>query len=248
MLLYKFVPTVEIAHQVAKGVLRFYELTKYIKLEEQTGRSDPSEGSLVFTDEEVRNSPESLPIGSFAGVEFFCVKVSPDEKYLSQYFVFCASMKKSESVIDGCNYSIELDTDIFDVFEMLLATPIPPDDNRDGLRFFSHAPVEYYDVNNHPAQIDGKRWKEAYIKRSEFSHQCEYRAAMFVSDQFFAKAGKRTLVYRKPARDSSGNPLDLKLLIRSGTDQAGWRFLELDISDFQSAILPEPANFETLSD
>lgn len=248
MLLYKFVPTAEIAQQVAKGVFRFYELTKYIKLEEETGRSDPSEGSLSFTNDEVRNSPEALPIGSFNGVEFSCVSVSPDEDYLSQYFVFCTSTKKSKSAIEGCKYSIELNTDMFDVFEILLPTPTPREGNHEGLKIFSHAPVEYYDVNSHPAKMVGQRWKEAYIKRREFSHQCEYRAAMFVSDQYFAKAGNRTLVYRTPARDGSGNPLDLKLLIRSGTDEAGWRFLELDITEFQSAILPEPAKFETLRD
>ncbi len=40
MLLYKFVPTQEIAKQVAAGVFRFYELTKYVKLEDDTGRAD----------------------------------------------------------------------------------------------------------------------------------------------------------------------------------------------------------------
>lgn len=247
MLLYKFVPTAAIARQVAKGGFRFYELTKYRKIEEETGRSDPSEGSLSFTDDEVRESPEALPTGSFGGVEFSCISISPDENYLSQYFVFCVSTERAESAIDGCNYSVELDTDIFDVFEILLPTPETPAGNQDGLKFFSHAPVEYYDVKNHPARMGGQRWKEAYIKRSEFSHQREYRAAMFVSEQFFARAANRNLVYRRPALDGTGNALDLKLLIRSGTDEAGWRFLELDISEFQSAILPEPVKFETLS-
>ncbi|MEP0940251.1 MAG: hypothetical protein ABJH63_20180 [Rhizobiaceae bacterium] len=248
MPLYKFVPTPEIAQQVARGVFRFYELTKYIKMEEETGRSDPSEGSMTFTDGEIRNSSEALPRASFNGIEFSCSKISPDEDYLSQYFVFCVSTQKSEIAIEGCKYSVELNTDMFDVFEMLLPTPTAPSGNHDGLKFFSHAPVEYYDVNNHPARMDGEVWKEAYIKRREFSYQCEYRAALFMSDQFFAKAGSRTLVYRAPARDSSGNLLDLKLLIQSGIDEAGWRFLELDISEFQSTILTEPPEFETLID
>lgn len=248
MLLYKFVPTAEIAEQVARGVFRFYELTKYIKIEEKTGRSDPSEGSLSFTDDEASNFPEALPIGSFKGIEFSCISVSPSEDYLSQYFVFCVSTKKNTSAIDGCKYSIKLDTDIFNLFELLLPTPPLPAGNDGGLKFFSHAPVEYYDIHNHPARMDGEVWKEAYIKHSEFSYQSEYRAAMFVSDQFFAKAGTRTLIYRTPARDGSGNPLDLKLLIQSGTDEFGWRFLELDISEFQSAILPQPAKFEKLHD
>jgi len=246
MLLYKFVPTVEIAGQVAKGVYRFYELTKYRKLEESTGRSDPSEGSLSFSNDEVQKSPEALPIGSFNGVQFSCVSVSPGEEYLRQYFVFCTSTQSSERAISGCNYVIELDTDIFDVFEMLLPTPKLPAGNPDGLKFFSHAPVEYYDINKHPARIEGELWRMAYVKHSRFSYQREYRAALFVSDQYFEKVGTRSLTYRRPAFDKSGRALDLKLLVTSGTDEAGWRYLELDISEFQSTILPETVNFTEL--
>ena len=246
MLLYKFVPTEDIARQVAKGTYRFYELTKYRKLEEKTGRSDPFEGSLSFTDDEVANFPEALPIGSFRGVEFSCASISRDDDYIRQYFVFCVSIQSCESAIDGCNYSVELDTDIFDVFELLLPTPEHSTSNQGGAKLFSHAPIEYYDIHNHPAPMKGELWKEVYIKHSEFSHQHEYRAAMVVSDQFFKRAGTGSLINRKAALDSSGNPLDLKLLIRSGTDEAGWRYLELDISEFQSNILPEPISFKTL--
>jgi hypothetical protein len=80
-----------------------------------------------------------------------------------------------------------------------------------------------------------------------FIHQREYRAAMFVSDQYFEKAGAHPLTYRKQALDGSGRALDLRLLVSSGTDEAGWRYLELDISEFQSTILPEPMKFRTLS-
>ncbi|WP_138924574.1 hypothetical protein [Sulfitobacter sp. BSw21498] len=205
MLLYKFVPTVEIAGQVAKGVYRFYELTKYRKLEENTGRSDPSEGTLSFPNEEIQRYPDALPIGSFNGVEFSCVRVSLDDDYLSQYFVFCASIESSESAIGGCNYMVELDTDIFDVFEMLLPTPTLPGTNPDGTKFFSHAPVEYYDINNHPARMEGEAWKEAFIKHNKFRYQNEYRAAMFISDEYFIKAGTRFLTYRTHGRDETGD-------------------------------------------
>lgn len=247
MLLYKFVPTVEIAGQVANGVYRFYELTKYRKLEENTGRSDPSEGSLSFPNTEIQRNPDALPIGSFNGIEFSCVSVSLDDDYLSQYFVFCVSIERSESAIGGCKYMVELDTDIFDVFEMLLPTPTLPGGNPDGKKFFSHAPVEYYDINNHPSPMEGEAWKEVYIKHNKFSNQREYRAAMFISEKYFAKAGADPLIYRRHGLDKAGNPLDVKLSVSSGTDEAGWRYLELDVSEFQRAILPEPIGFSTLS-
>lgn len=242
VLLYKYVPSQDIARQISKGIFRFYELTKYRKLEEKTGRSDPSEGSLGFPEKDYRNFPHKLPIASFRGIEFSCIHISPDDKYLSQYFVFCASTQSSESAIDGCGYSVELDTDIFDVFEMLLPTPA----NDRGMKFFSHAPIEYYDVHHHPGKFDGENWKEAYIKHRQFSYQNEYRAAMFVSDQYFDRARTAPIVYRREARDSEGKPLDLKLVIQSGTDDVGWRYLELDISEFQAELLSEPFPIRSL--
>jgi hypothetical protein len=236
VLLYKYVPNQDIARQVSRGIFRFYELTKYRKLEEQTGRSDISEGSLSFPKEEYEHFPHKLPFGIFRGVDFLCISVSPSDEYLSQYFVFCASTQGSESAIDGCMYSVVLDKDIFDVFEILLPTPA----NDRGMKFFSHAAVEYYDVHNHPENFKGENWKEVYIKHHKFSYQNEYRAAFFVSDQYFDRAGVASIVYRKAAYDREGKPLDLKLVIRSGTDESGWRYLELDISEFQAELLAEP--------
>ena len=40
MLLYKFVPTHQIAEIVSNGVFRFYDLTKYVAFEDETGRFD----------------------------------------------------------------------------------------------------------------------------------------------------------------------------------------------------------------
>ena len=67
-ILYKFTTNTEIAKQISLGVYRFYELTKYIKMEDQTGRADSAEGSITFPKEEHYQYPEKLPIGSFRGV------------------------------------------------------------------------------------------------------------------------------------------------------------------------------------
>jgi len=70
---------------------------------------------------------------------------------------------------------------------------------------------------------------------------------MFISDEYFVKAGTRFLTYRTQGRDEAGNSLDVNLSVSSGTDEAGWRYLELDVSEFQSAMLPEPMKITTLS-
>lgn len=242
VLLYKCVPNQDIALQISKGIFRFYELTKYRKLEEQTGRSDPSEGSFSFPEGEYEKFPHKLPVASFRGVEFLCISASPDDDYLSQYFVFCVSTQSSESAIDGCRYAVELDTDIFDVFGMLLPNPA----NDRGAKFFSHAHIEYYDTHHHPDKFNGENWKEAYIKHRQFSYQNEYRASMFVSNKYFDRARTTPIIYRRAARDSEGKPLDLKLVIKSGIDDGGWRYLELDISEFQAELLAEPFSIRSL--
>lgn len=246
--LYKFVPTEEIARKISVGVYRFYELTKYRKIEDTAGRSDPSEGSICFTDAEIENDIEKLPVGSFNGIEFLCAKTSLSDDYIGQYFVFCMSIANSARAIDGCNYSVELSTDIFDALDILLPTPDAPKFYRDGIKLFSHAPVEYYDIYNHPNPLNGERWKEAYIKHSMFSYQREYRAAIFVSNHFFERTRNEPAISETPIFDGTGNQcgFNLKLLIRSGIDENGWRYLEFDVSEFQANLLPEPSKISTL--
>lgn len=246
MQLYKFVPSESIAKQVALGILRFYELTKYRKLEEDTGRSDTTEGSLQFTAHEIENFMEKLPKGSLNGVEFSVGCVSPDEAYLSQYFVFCMSTKNSKSAIDGCGYMVELHTDMFESLEILLPTPDSPEADERGMKFFSHGMIDYYDIHRHPESISGRRYREAYVKHSTFSHQNEYRSAMFVSETYFQRAGKEAIIYRKPAKDCAGNSVDFMVEITSGVDEAGWRYLELDFSKFQLDLLQSEVEFTVL--
>jgi len=250
MILYKFTTDEVIAKIIAKGIFRFYDLTKYIEIEDEIGRSDNFEGSVSFLDKEVSNFPDRVPIASFNGIEFKSISISLDKEYLSQYFVFCMSTIKNDRAIGDCDFAVELDTDIFDVFEKLLPTPLAPEDNRDGMKLFSHGAVEYYDIHHHPPTIQGKRWKEIYMKRSEFSHQNEYRAAMFISDEYFERVGKEPEVYEKKIRVPNGDKYDfnLKLVIKSGIDNNGFRFLEFDISEFQKNLTSRDSNILYLTD
>lgn len=156
---------------------------------------------------------------------------------------------KDDRAIGDCDFAVELESDIFDVFEKLLPTPLAPKDNLDGTKLFSHGLVEYYDIHNHPPTIQGKRWKEIYMKRSEFSYQNEYRAAMFISDEYFERVGKEPEIYEKEIRAPNGDKYDfnLKLVIKSGTDEDGFRFLELDISEFQKNLTSRDSNILYLS-
>jgi hypothetical protein len=248
MRLYKFVPSAEIAQRVAIGVYRFYELIKYKRLEEGTGRSDLTEGSITFTENECKSFPEQMPIASYNGVEFRCASVAPDDEYLQQYFVFCMSTENKGRTIGDCHYAVELNTDIFALFEMLLPTPGTHEGGGRRTKFFSHGPVEYYDIHNHPVSIEADQWREVYLKHSDFSHQYEYRAALFASPYFFEKAGKNPMLIEREIFGATANKIDfkLRLLIRSGIDQAGWRYVEFDVSDFQAQLLPEPCQVLTL--
>jgi hypothetical protein len=242
MRLYKFVPNKYIAQQVSIGVYRFYELTKYRKLEEGTGRSDFKEGSVTFTDDERQSFPEKMPIASYNGIEFRCASFSLGDDYHQQYFVFCMSTQKNRRAIGDCPYAVELDTDIFGLFEMLLPTPEAQGTDARGVKFFSHGPVEYYDIHNHPTSIEHVRWKEVYVKHSHFSYQHEYRAALFASGHFFERIGKKPMMIEQEIISANGNKMDfdLKLLIRSGSDEAGWRYIEFDVSEFQAHLLAQP--------
>jgi hypothetical protein len=242
MLLYKFVPSENIARQVSFGVYRFYELTKYRKIEEDTGRTDLFEGAVTFTDAERQGFPEKLPLASFNGVKFGCASFSPDDDYLRQYFVFCMSTRNNGQAIGDCQLAVELDTDIFALFEMLLQPPEVYGADTGGIKFFSHGPVEYYDIHNHPAPIERRQWREAYLKHSAFSYQHEYRAALFASEHFFERVGKMPMLMERRIFDAGKNKMDFNLKVRigSGVDEAGWRYVEFDVSEFQANLLPQP--------
>ena len=241
MRLYKFVPTKEIAKQISDGVFRFYELVKYIKLEEDTGRSDSAEGSVSFPDDGSLDFIDKLPTGSFDGIEFQCESISFPDEYLRQYFVFCMSTEKTEAAIGDCSFAVELETDYFETFGMLLneaSTEVADE----GQRFFSHDAVEYYDIDNHPASIEGKRWREVYVKHSSFGYQQEYRAALCAKDSFFERISIEPKVIERPIQDMNGQrmPFNLRFLLRSGVDESGWRYVEIDVSEFQANLVGEP--------
>jgi len=242
MKLYKFTPSFEIAEKISIGIFRFYELTKYIKIEDEVGRSDPGECSVSFPPKEYENFPEKLPTGSFGGVEFKCVSIKNNEEYIKQYFVFCMSTKKDEKAIGDSKYVVELYKDNFDLFIRLLNEPFDDSENSEGRQFFSHGEVEYYDIHNHPKPILGSMWREVYLKHADFKYQSEYRAAFFASDHFFNRVMANPMVIEKNIFTKDKKPMgfNLELYIQSGIDGEGWRFLEIDISKFAANISPEP--------
>jgi hypothetical protein len=239
--LYKFTPSLDIAEKISVGIFRFYELTKYIKIEDEVGRSDSAECSVSFPSEEYEKFPEQLPTGSFNGVEFKCISAGKDEEYIKQYFVFCMSTKRDEKAIGDSKYAVELYKDNFDFFMQFLNEPYESAENPDGRKFFSHGEVEYYDIHNHPTLIFGEFWREVYLKHAAFKYQSEYRAAFFASDLFFNRTMDAPMVIEKKIYTADKEPMDfnLELYVQSGIDDEGWRFLEIDISTFASNISPE---------
>jgi hypothetical protein len=250
MLLYKFVPTVGIANQVAFGVFRFYELVKYIKIEEDdVGRSDAMEGSVSFPDDKTLAFIQKLPTGSFKGIEFQCQSIRLPDEHLRQYFVFCMSTVKTERAIGDCKFAVELNRDCFEMFEKFLHEHYGFDPCV-GERIFSHGAIEYYDIDHHPEPFGGNNWREVYVKHSIFSHQEEYRAALFVSDVFFDRTSKTPMVVERQIKGPNGDalPFNLKFLLRSGVDQAGWRYVEIDASEFQAKLSHEPSKIIVFGD
>lgn len=239
--LYKFTPSLEIAEIISSGIFRFYELTKYIKIEDKVGRSDTGECSVSFPPKEYEKSPEKLPTGSFRGVEFKCISAGNDEEYIKQYFVFCMSTARDEKAIGDSRYAVELYKDNFDLFMQLLNEPYKDSENPEGRQFFSHAEVEYYNINKHPKPIIGSMWREVFLKHSNFEPQKEYRAAFFTSDHFFNRVIDNPMVIEKKIFTKDKEPLDfnLELYVRSGIDDDGWRYLEIDISEFAANISSE---------
>jgi len=239
-MLYKFTTSPEIARCISIGIFRFYELTKYIKIEDCVGRADSNEGSLTFPEEEHTKHPEKLPTATFNGVEFKCISVSFNEEYIRQYFVFCMSTVMNASVIGDSTHVIELSEDIFETIEMLLSNQ-QNEQNKSGLKIFSHGPVEYYNINRHPTPYGQEKWREVYIKHSKFEHQHEYRSAIFSSDQLFETLKRESLVIARPIyKNGKRMHFDLKVSAASGTDYDGWRYIELDISEFAANLLNEP--------
>lgn len=240
MKLYKFTPSLDIAEKISLGIFRFYELTKYIKIEDDVGRADSSEGSVTFLPEEYQQFPEKLPVGRFKGVEFKCISAGNDEEYLKQYFVFCMSTKKDEAAIGDSKYAVELHRDNFDFFMQFLNEPYEKFESPNGHQFFSHGEVEYYDIHNHPKSIIGEFWREVYLKHAEFKYQSEYRAAFFASDFFFHRVQDSPFVIEKKIyQDGKSLDFNLEIYVQSGVDAEGWRYLEMDISTFAANISPD---------
>ncbi len=239
MQLYKFVPTLEIAKQVSEGVFRFYELLKYIKLEEDTGRSDGTEGSVSFTDDGIKGFIDKLPTASLEGIDFQCESTSLPDELLQQYFVFCMSTAKTEAVIGDCSFAVELETDYFETFGMVLNETVTGVADG-GQRFFSHDTVEYYDIDNHPASIEDSHRREVYVKQSSFEYQQEYRAALFAPGFLFDGISKMPMLINRAVYDNESKqrmPFNLEFLLRSGVDECGWRYMENDVSKFQANLV-----------
>ena len=248
-MLYKFTPDLEIAKQISIGIFRFYELTKYIKIEDKVGRSDPAECSVSFLPKEYNEFPEKLPTGSFNGVEFKCISTGNDEEYIKQYFVFCMSTEMNRKTIGDSKYVVELHRDNFEFFMQFFNPPEESSTNTEGNRFFNHGEVEYYNIHNHPKPFIGSRWREAFVKHSDFEYQNEYRAAFFASDSFFERTSGRpdVLEYEIFTKNREQMDFNLKLYLSSGVDDEGWRYIELDISEFAANISPETSKIIKLA-
>ncbi|GEM_PF-1341682 len=247
-MLYKFTPTLDIAEKVSTGIFRFYELTKYIKMEDEVGRSDPEECSVSFPTKEYEEFPDKLPIGSFRGIEFKCISTGNNEEHIRQYFVFCMSTEMDKKAIGDSRYIVELYRDNFDLFMQLLNEPFDDSANPEGHQFFSHGEVKYYNIHNHPKPFIGNRWREVFVKHSDFNYQNEYRAAFFASDHFFDRISGNPMVIEKKIFDQNKEPMsfNLELYVQSGIDDEGWRYIELDISGFAANISPEQSNITEL--
>lgn len=239
-MLYKFTTSAEVARLISIGIFRFYDLTKYIRIEDVVGRSDPRECSVSFLPEEYMDNPEKLPTASFNGVEFKCSHLGFDEQYISQYFVFCMSTDSAPTVMGDATHIVELDQDIFATIGLLLNDTWSPNIPSD-YKFYSHGEVEYYDIENHPSPIGVEYWREVYIKHASFRHQKEYRAAIFAHARLFHRLSTSPLVVARPIYQSGVRlDFDLRLSMTSGIDTDGWRYIEIDISEFSEKFVAGP--------
>lgn len=245
---YRYVADLTVAEAISRGVYRFYELTKYIRMEDGYGRADGAECSVTFLEKEYASNPEKLPVGSYNGVEFHCVSIQPDEAYISQYFVLCMSTEASERVLGDARYRVDIHRDQFELLSMLLDRTDERHDESDGRKFFSHGAVEYYDIDNHPAPIANQMWKEVYVKHRRFMHQREYRAAFFINAAAFERVCKDEEVIRRAIYHMDGTKMDfdLEFRLQAGLDTDGWRYLEIDTSEFAQRIGVGPGNISEL--
>lgn len=242
--LYKFTLSLDIVKNISIGIFRFYELTKYIKIEDAAGRSDPEECSVNFLREECDKYPEKLPVVSYNGVEFKCSRLGKNAEYIKQYFVFCMSTKKDVNAIDDSSYLVELQKDIFDTIMYFINEPYEEFTELDGQKLFSHSEVEYYDIDNHPKPIIRERWREVYIKHAKFEYQSEYRASFFASDELFNRISIKPMVIKRYIYSQDKKPMgfNLEFYINAGVDDKGSRFIEIDISTFAKNIYAESSN------
>ena len=247
-LLYRYVAELEVAQAIASGIFRFYELTKYMKMEDEHGRADGSECSVTFPEKEYASAPEKLPVASLDGIEFHCISIQPDEAYISQYFVLCMSTEATENVLGDSTYRVDIHRDHFETLSLLLNTSDDSGGDSDGLRFFSHGLVEYYDIDNHPTPIPNERWKEVYVKHRRFMHQHEYRAAFFINDSAVERISNQSEVIRRAIRHTDGSPMgfDLEFHRRAGRDSEGWRYIEIDTSEFAEKVGVKPGRIVEL--
>ncbi len=201
---------------------------------------------LVSLTKVPRRIVAKLPTASFNGIEFQCQSIQPSEDYLQQYFVFCVSTVKSQRAIGDARFAVELDTDCFVMFDRFLHEFYGFNPEK-GERIFSHGAVEYYDIDNHPRPFGDERWREVYIKHAQFSNQQEYRAALFVSDVFFDRTSKTPMVVRRKIFDESGapKPYELMFSLRSGVDPMGWRYVEIDVAEFQANLVGKPGTIHS---
>jgi hypothetical protein len=228
-MLYKLTNSKDIAVLISNGMFRFYELTKYTRIEDEAGRFDSNEGAVMFTPNECVQNPELLPDASFKGIPFKLAGSKSDPDYLKQYFVFCMSHSADPSAIADSTHVVELYEDVFTFLEMVLNGHF----NIENHKFFSHGSVEYYDINNHPSPFGKNVWKEVYLKRSEYSFQSEYRACVFAPDYFFEELKNLPIVLsQRVYLDPNKSKVDLVLRLAAGTDADGWRFIEATTSDF----------------
>lgn len=235
-ILYRYVADSKVAQAIAHGVYRFYDLTKYMKMEDEYGRADSSECSVAFPEEEYESAFEKLPVAKIKGFEFHLISLQPDDDYISQYFALCMSTEASEAVIGDSKYRVDIRRDQFELLSDLLN---PIDGSRmdsDGRKLFSHGPVEYYDVNNHPSPMYDQRWREVYLKHRRFMHQQEYRAALLIAASRFDSICEHGGVVRDTLHQKDGTHLDLEFQVRAGRDPDGWRYIEIDTSEFAESI------------
>ncbi|MGR5213361.1 hypothetical protein ACPV4A_22710 [Vibrio rotiferianus] len=237
MNLYKYVPEEVVAKSISSGVFRFYELLKYIAIEDDSGRADVSECSVNFPRHEWENDPQALPVLYIGDVKVQYTGISPSKEHISQYFVFCSSFERTDEAILDTKFMVEFDANVFDIFEFVLKD-FQGNLQNENLKIFSHGKVNYYSLNKPPETKLKSSWQEVYLKHQDYSHQNEYRAALCIPNFMFDIAVEETTHRRFEINDKAGEPLDFDLTvdIRGGIDNSGWRYIEIDISEFAKHI------------